>query len=63
MINIGLESTKEETEVAVTDKITTGPEIGLYSRDLYQNNYRGRGNYSRGGNRNYRSNYRDSSRS
>ena len=34
-----------------------------YSRDQYQNNYRGRGNYNRGGNRNYRSNYRDSSRS
>ena len=34
------------------------------SRDCYQNNYRGRGNYSnRGGNRTYRSNYRDSSRS
>ena len=30
-----------------------------YSRDWYQNNYRGRGNYNnRGGNRNYRSNYR-----
>ena len=34
-----------------------------YSRDWYQNNYRGRGNYNRGGNRNYRSNDRDSSRS
>ena len=35
-----------------------------YSRDQYQNNYRGRGNYNnRGGNRNYRSNYRDNSRS
>ena len=34
-----------------------------YSRDQYQNNYRGRGNYNnRGGNRNYRSNYRDNSR-
>ena len=29
MINIGLESTKVETEVTVTDKITIGPEIGL----------------------------------
>ena len=35
-----------------------------YSWDQYQNNYRGRRNYSnRGGNRNYRSNYRDNSRS
>ena len=35
-----------------------------YSRDQYQNNYRGRANYNnRGGNRNYRSNYRDNSRS
>ena len=35
-----------------------------YSRDHYQNNYRGRGNYNnRGGNRNYRSNNRDNSRS
>ena len=35
-----------------------------YSRDQYQNNYRGRGNYNnKGGNRNYRSNYRDNSRS
>ena len=35
-----------------------------YSRDQYQNNYRGRRNYSnRGGNRNYRSNYRENSRS
>ena len=35
-----------------------------YSRDQYQNNYRGRRNYNnRGGNRNYRSNYRDNSRS
>ena len=34
-----------------------------YSRDQYQNNYRGRGNYNRGGNKNYRSNYRDNSRS
>ena len=35
-----------------------------YSRDQYQNNYRGRGNYNnRGGNRNYRSNYRDNNRS
>ena len=34
-----------------------------YSRDQYQNSYRGRGNYNRGGNRKYRSNYRDSSRS
>ena len=35
-----------------------------YSKDWYQNNYRGRGNYNnRDGNRNYRSNYRDNSRS
>ena len=35
-----------------------------YSRDQYQNNYRGRRNYNnRGGNRNYRSNYRGNSRS
>ena len=34
-----------------------------YSRDQYQNNYRARGNYNKGGNRNYRSIYRDSSRS
>ena len=35
-----------------------------YSRDWYQNNYRGRRKYSnRGGNRNYRSNYRDNSTS
>ena len=35
-----------------------------YSRDQYQNNYRGRRNYNNsGGNRNYRSNYRDNSRS
>ena len=35
-----------------------------YSRDCYQNNCRGRGNYSGNrSNRNYRSNYRDSSRS
>ena len=35
-----------------------------YSRDQYQNSYRGRRNYNnRGGNRNYRSNYRDNSRS
>ena len=34
-----------------------------YSRDQYQNNYIGRGNYNRCGNRNYRSNYRDISRS
>ena len=35
-----------------------------YSRDWYQNHYRGRRNYSnRGGNRSYRSNYRDNSRS
>ena len=35
-----------------------------YSRDWYQNNYRGRGNYNnRGGNRNYRSIYRKNSRS
>ena len=35
-----------------------------YSRDRYQNNYRGRRNYNnRGGNRNYRSNYRENSRS
>ena len=35
-----------------------------YSRDWYQNNYRGRRNYNnRGGNRNCRSNYRDNSRS
>ena len=35
-----------------------------YSRDWYQNNYTGRGNYNnRGGNRNYRSNCRDNSRS
>ena len=29
MTSIGLESTKVETEVAVIDKITIGPEIGL----------------------------------
>ena len=29
MINIGLESTKVETEVVVIDKTTIGPEIGL----------------------------------
>ena len=35
-----------------------------YSRDWYQNNYRGRRNYNnRGADRNYRSNYRDNSRS
>ena len=34
-----------------------------YSTDWYQNNYRGRENYNRGGNRNYRSNHRDNSRS
>ena len=34
-----------------------------YSRNWYQNNYRGRGNYNRCGNRHYRSSYRDSSRS
>ena len=34
-----------------------------YSRGQYQNNYRGRGNYNGCGNRNYRSNYRDNSRS
>ena len=34
-----------------------------HSRDQYQNKYIGRGNYNRGGNRNYRFNYRDSSRS
>ena len=35
-----------------------------YSRDWYQNNYRGRKNYNKsGGNRNYRSNYRNNSRS
>ena len=33
-----------------------------YSRDQFHNNYRGRGNYDRGSNRNYSSNYRDSSR-
>ena len=39
-----------------------GPENRSYSRDQYQNNYRGRRNYNnRGGNRNYRSNYRDNS--
>ena len=41
-----------------------GSRNRLYSRDQYQNNYRGRRNYdNRGGNRNYRSNYRDNSRS
>ena len=29
MISIGLEFTKVEVEVTVTDKITIGPEIGL----------------------------------
>ena len=41
-----------------------GPINRSYSRDWYQNNYRGRRNYSnRGGNRNYRPNYRNNSRS
>ena len=34
-----------------------------YRRVQFQNNYRGRGNYNRGGNRNYRSIYRDGNRS
>ena len=40
------------------------PRNRSYSRDCYQYNYRGRGNYSGNrNNRNYRSNYRDSIRS
>ena len=49
--------------VEAIDKITIGPEIGLIAETGIQNSYRGRGNYNRGGNRNYRSRYRDSSRS
>ena len=45
-------------------QINYGSRNRSYSRDWYQNNYRGRRNYNNsGGNRNYRSNYRDNGRS
>ena len=46
MTNIGPESTKVETEVMVIERNNYRSRNMSYSRDHYQNNYRGRGNYS-----------------